>query len=153
MVQIKVPVRLVREAFQLPEATLDAAAASGPATVAQADIVVHMNGQRQPGSFQADVRVISSKDAYLSTSAYGERAQHSTAQRRRRRWRVAAASCLDGSAADTRSASRCSTWAAAAAAAAGATAAAHARLMTADYALAGICVALLACSQRTHARA
>jgi hypothetical protein len=64
--QIKVPMRLVKDAFRInPTGNVSSV------LVAAVDVVCWEDGQQRPGTITADIRGKASGDAYLTTKDYG----------------------------------------------------------------------------------
>lgn len=70
--QVKVPMRLVKEGFKVPQKEIDAAGEHAQKLVTAVSVVIHADGEQQPGTVLADIRGKSGSDAYLTTKDYGE---------------------------------------------------------------------------------
>jgi hypothetical protein len=67
--QVKIPHRLIRQAFGVREK--DGPAEHAVALVRGVMVIIHADGVRQPGSVLADIRGKAAGDGYLSTKDYG----------------------------------------------------------------------------------
>lgn len=70
--QVKIPMRLVKDAFGVSSATLEAAGEHAAVLVRGVEVVAYMDNVRQPGVIMADIRGKAMGDAYLTTKDYGE---------------------------------------------------------------------------------
>lgn len=70
--QVKIPMRLVKEAFGVSQATLTAVGEHAAVLVRGVEVVMYANNERQPGSIRADIRGKGTGDAYLTTKDYGK---------------------------------------------------------------------------------
>lgn len=69
--QVKIPMRLVKEAFGVSRATLAAVGEHAAVLVRGVEVVMYANNVRQPGAIRADIRGKGAGDAYLTTKDYG----------------------------------------------------------------------------------
>jgi hypothetical protein len=70
--QVKIPMRLVKEAFKVSQEDINAAGEHAKVLVRGVKVFLHADGEMQPGHIMADIRGKNGADAYLTTKDYGE---------------------------------------------------------------------------------
>jgi len=70
--QVKIPMRLVKDGFKVSTDTINAAGDRAVVLVRAVKVVLHADGQLQPGTVIADIRGKNGSDGYLTTKDYSK---------------------------------------------------------------------------------